>query len=120
MSPQEKRRHRDLERKHREHLDQLMMKHRAELMDATAHSFTRGQSQGHREGHEKGMAQVKEESGRARAAGIKEGMALLHGNVLLHAGRLYTERKDNDAAAVREVHRLLGLELAGAGTAKPA
>lgn len=113
MSPQEKRRLRDVERKHREQIDQLHVRHRDELMqrESTARNsaFALGKSEGIKESADRAVAAIKEAEGRSHAAGVKVGAAQIRELVLQHAGRLYTERKDTDAAAVREVHRLLSI-----------
>jgi hypothetical protein len=109
MSPQEKRRISILKREHAKLITNLDAKYRLQLHDANSASFARGEAHGDREGFSRGTAAVKEAEGRAHAAGIKQGGADVRDLVLEHAGRLYKERKDTDAAAVREVHRLLVL-----------
>jgi len=79
----------------------------AKLSEAEGSAYQRGFSAGDADGFKRGTAAMVDANGKAHARGVKEGAENLRAAVLDHAGRLHKERKDSDAAAVREVHRLL-------------
>ncbi len=107
MTDLEKRHIRDLERKHQEAIAQIHGSYRNELMAAELRGFDRGLSQGKTDGIAAASVKSKEAETAAYAAGVNQGGADMLDGVLRHAGRLFQERKDNEANAVREVHRLL-------------
>src|SRR5258708_23572992 len=104
----EKRHIRNLEHKHREQMDQLRQSTETRVSAAERASYGRGYGQGERDKTAMIPGILKEAEAKAHAAGVKQGAAETLEALLRHSGRLFQERKDNDANAVREVHRLLG------------
>jgi hypothetical protein len=105
----EKRHIRNLERKHREQMEQLRQSMQMRLTAAEAASYGRGLVQGERDKAATIPGIVKEAEAKAYTTGVKQGRDEMLEGVLRHSGRLFQERKDNDANAVREVYRLLSV-----------
>lgn len=103
----ERRRTEAARRAHEDQIRNITQRQNALLSSAQTEHFERGRRQGEAEGVARGKAEVDTARTQAIAAGVARGRADERQAVLDHAGRLYKERKDNDAAAVREVHRLL-------------
>src|SRR5258708_37178528 len=109
MTELEKRGLRNLERKHREAMSGLAQRMEARIAAVDASGYGRGYASGERDKAATIPGIVKEAEAKAYAAGVKQGGADMLEGVLRHSGRLFQERKDNDANAVREVHRLLSV-----------
>ena len=96
-----------ISRGERRRMHALKAQFQAESREAEGRAYQRGFSAGDADGFKRGTAAMVDANGKAHARGVKEGGETMRAAVLDHAGRLYKERKDSDAAAVREVHRLL-------------